>query len=118
MPTAAPDKTEGDHPTLRSLMRVQLAWTMLAELAVMVSGVVLLKMAAQFLGPVGFGEYTLSRRAVGLLSLPLLMGARDCRAALHCDRECRCAAPLLRAIVRVGRIDCWYGSFRLLLYCY
>lgn len=55
-------------------MRVQLAWTMLAEIAVMISGILLLKLAAQFLDPAGFGEYTLSRRAVGLLYLPLVMG--------------------------------------------
>jgi O-antigen/teichoic acid export membrane protein len=41
---------------------------------VMASGILVLKLAAQFLGPVGFGEYTVSRRAVNLLYLPLVLG--------------------------------------------
>ncbi|HEY8164933.1 MAG TPA: lipopolysaccharide biosynthesis protein [Gemmatimonadaceae bacterium] len=55
-------------------MRSQLTWTTLTELVVMASGILILKLAAQFLGPVGFGEYTVSRRAVNLLYLPLVMG--------------------------------------------
>lgn len=55
-------------------MRVQLAWTMLTEVLVTICGVLLLKLAASLLGPAGFGEYALSRRAVGLLYLPLVMG--------------------------------------------
>jgi len=55
-------------------MRVQLAWTMLTEILVTISGIVLLKLAVSLLGPAGFGEYALSRRAVGLLYLPLVLG--------------------------------------------
>jgi len=55
-------------------MRVQLAWTMVTELLVTISGILILKLAASLLGPAGFGEYAISRRAVGLLYLPLVMG--------------------------------------------
>jgi O-antigen/teichoic acid export membrane protein len=55
-------------------MRVQLAWTMLTEIVVTLSGLLLLKLAASMLGPAGFGEYAVSRRAVGLLYLPLVLG--------------------------------------------
>lgn len=55
-------------------MRIQLAWTLVAEFLVTLSGVLLLKFAASMLGPMGFGEYALGRRVVGLLYLPLIMG--------------------------------------------
>jgi len=55
-------------------MRIQLTWTLITELTVMAASILLLKLAAQLLGPVGFGEYTLSRRAISLLYLPLVMG--------------------------------------------
>lgn len=55
-------------------MRTQLTWTLITELVVMAAGILLLKFAAQFLGTAGFGEYTLTRRAVALLFLPLVMG--------------------------------------------
>ena len=55
-------------------MRVQLAWTVVAEILVTLCGIFLLKLAASMLGPVGFGEYALGRRVVGLLYLPLIMG--------------------------------------------
>jgi O-antigen/teichoic acid export membrane protein len=55
-------------------MRAQLSWVLITELAVMAAGVLVLKLAADLLGAVGFGEYTLSRRAIGLLYLPLVMG--------------------------------------------
>ena len=73
-------------------MRIQLAWTMLTELVVMVSGIILLKLAASLLGPMGFGEYTLSRRAIGLIYLPLVMGLGI-------------AAPRYIAIVRAGALE-------------
>src|SRR5687767_12200995 len=73
-------------------MRIQLAWTMLTELLVIVSGIVLLKLAASLLGLVGFGEYTLSRRAIALLYLPLVMGLGI-------------AAPRYIAIVRAGALE-------------
>lgn len=73
-------------------MRVQLAWTMLTEILVTISGILLLKLAASLLGPVGFGEYALSRRAVGLLYLPLVMGLGI-------------AAPRYIAIARAGALD-------------
>jgi O-antigen/teichoic acid export membrane protein len=74
------------------LMRQQLAWTMLTEFFVTVCGILLLKLAATMLGPVGFGEYTLSRRAVGLLYLPLVMGLGI-------------AAPRYIAITRAGALE-------------
>ena len=55
-------------------MRAQITWTLITELVVMAAGILLLKLAAQFLGAAGFGEYTLTRRAVALLFLPLVMG--------------------------------------------
>ncbi len=55
-------------------MRAQLTWTLITELVVMAASILLLKLAAQFLGAAGFGEYTLTRRAVALLYLPLVMG--------------------------------------------
>jgi len=55
-------------------MRIQLAWTLVAEFLVTLCGVLLLKLAASMLGPAGFGEYALGRRVVGLLYLPLIMG--------------------------------------------
>jgi O-antigen/teichoic acid export membrane protein len=70
-------------------MRVQLAWTMLTEILITLSAILLLKFAASLLGPVGFGEYALSRRAVGLLYLPLVMGLGV-------------AAPRYIAIARTG----------------
>ncbi|HEX2721381.1 MAG TPA: hypothetical protein VHM24_00585, partial [Gemmatimonadaceae bacterium] len=73
-------------------MRIQLAWTMLTELVVMFSGILLLKLAATLLGPVGFGEYALSRRAVSLLYLPLVMGLGI-------------ASPRYIAIVRAGALE-------------
>jgi O-antigen/teichoic acid export membrane protein len=55
-------------------MRAQITWTLITELVVMAASILLLKLAAQFLGAAGFGEYTLTRRAVALLYLPLVMG--------------------------------------------
>ncbi len=55
-------------------MRSQLTWTLITELVVMAAGILVLKLAAQFLGAVGFGEYTLTRRAISLLYLPLVLG--------------------------------------------
>ncbi|MEO8577386.1 MAG: lipopolysaccharide biosynthesis protein [Gemmatimonadales bacterium] len=73
-------------------MRIQLAWTMLTELLVMISGILLLKLAASLLGPAGFGEYALSRRAISLLYLPLVMGLGI-------------AAPRYIAIARSGALE-------------
>lgn len=70
-------------------MRAQLVWTLLTELIVIACGVLLLKLAASILGPIGFGEYALSRRAVGLMYLPLVMGLGI-------------AAPRYIAITRAG----------------
>jgi O-antigen/teichoic acid export membrane protein len=70
-------------------MRVQLAWTMVTELLVTIAGILVLKFAAALLGPLGFGEYSLSRRAVGMLYLPLVMGLGV-------------AAPRYIAITRAG----------------
>ncbi len=72
-------------------MRTQLAWTLVTELVVMTASILVLKFAAQFLGAVGFGEYTLSRRAIGLLYLPLVMGFGI-------------AAPRYVAIARAGAL--------------
>jgi len=73
-------------------MRVQLAWTMVTELLVTISGILILKLAASLLGPAGFGEYSLSRRAVGLMYLPLVMGLGI-------------AAPRYIAIARAGAME-------------
>lgn len=73
-------------------MRAQLAWTMVTELLVTISGILILKLAASLLGPAGFGEYTLSRRAVALLYLPLVMGLGI-------------AAPRYIAIARAGAME-------------
>ena len=70
-------------------MRTQLTWTLITELTVMAAGILVLKLAAQFLGAVGFGEYTLTRRAVSLLYLPLVLGLGI-------------AAPRYIAIARAG----------------
>ena len=73
-------------------MRVQLAWTMVTELLVTLSGILILKFAADLLGPAGFGEYSLTRRATGLLYLPLVMGLGI-------------AAPRYIAIARAGAME-------------
>ena len=73
-------------------MRAQLAWTMLTEVLVTVSGILILSLAASLLGPVGFGEYAISRRAVGLMYLPLVMGLGI-------------AAPRYIAIARTGKLE-------------
>jgi O-antigen/teichoic acid export membrane protein len=72
-----------------SLMRVQLIWTIVTEITVTLAGILLLKLAASLLGPVGFGEYTLTRRAIGLMYLPLVLGLGI-------------AAPRYIAIARTG----------------
>ena len=73
-------------------MRVQLAWTMVTELLVTVSGILILKLAASLLGPAGFGEYSVSRRVVGMLYLPLVLGFGI-------------AAPRYIAIARAGALE-------------
>lgn len=73
-------------------MRVQLAWTVLTELLVTACGILVLKLAASTLGPAGFGEYALSRRAIGLMYLPLVMGLGI-------------AAPRYIAIARAGALE-------------
>lgn len=73
-------------------MRAQLTWTIVTELVVMAASVLLLKLAAQLLGAVGFGEYTLSKRAIGLLYLPLVLGLGI-------------AAPRYIAISRAGALS-------------
>ena len=72
-------------------MRAQLTWTLVTELLVMAAGIFVLKLAAQLLGSVGFGEYTVSRRAVGLMYLPLVLGLGI-------------AAPRYIAIARAGAL--------------
>lgn len=73
-------------------MRLQLLWTMATEFLTLVCGVLLLKIAASVLGPAGFSEYLLTRRAVGLLYLPLVMGLGV-------------AAPRYIAIARTGAMS-------------
>ena len=77
-------------------MRAQLAWTLITELVVMTASILVLKLAAQLLGVVGFGEYTLSRRAIALLYLPLVMGLGI-------------AAPRYVAVARAGALP-GYGE--------
>ena len=50
------------------------AFTFVAELGVLLGGLVTLKIAGDTLGPTGFGEYAVARRAVSLLTFPLLLG--------------------------------------------
>jgi O-antigen/teichoic acid export membrane protein len=73
-------------------MRVALAWTIATEMLVTIAGILVLKFAGSLLGPVGFGEYSLSRRAVGMLYLPLVMGLGI-------------AAPRYIAIARAGAMN-------------
>src|SRR5215203_5933598 len=73
-------------------MRVQLVWTVFTELLVTVCGILVLKLAASMLGPAGFGEYALSRRAIGLMYLPLVMGLGI-------------AAPRYIGITRAGALE-------------
>ena len=77
-------------------MRKQLVWTTIAEALIMASGILLLRFSAQLLNPEGFGEYMLSRRASGLIYLPLVMGFGI-------------AAPRYIAIVRGGTLP-GYGE--------
>lgn len=48
--------------------------TFLAEYAVLMSNLLVLRLAADSFGTVGFGEYTVARRAIGLVTFPLLCG--------------------------------------------
>ena len=50
------------------------AFTFVAELGVLLGGLVTLKIAGDMLGPTGFGEYAVARRAVSVLTFPLLLG--------------------------------------------
>ena len=79
------------------LMRIQLAWTMLTEMLVMISSLLVLKVAASLLGAAGFGEYALGRRSINLLYLPLVMGLGI-------------AAPRYIAIVRAGALEAYSES--------
>lgn len=55
-------------------MRKKYIITYVTELLVLISGILVYKLAAHFLGNVGFSEYVLSRRAVTLIQPALLMG--------------------------------------------
>jgi O-antigen/teichoic acid export membrane protein len=52
----------------------QLIWTFLTEISVLAAGILVFRFAAQLLGPEGFGQYTVSRRVVGLIQLPSMLG--------------------------------------------
>jgi O-antigen/teichoic acid export membrane protein len=55
-------------------MRKKYIITFMAEFLVLVSGILVYKFAAHFLGNVGFSEYALSRRTIALMQPALLMG--------------------------------------------
>lgn len=55
-------------------MREKYVVTFIAEFLVMISGILVYKLAAHFLGNVGFSEYALSRRVVSLVQPALIMG--------------------------------------------
>jgi O-antigen/teichoic acid export membrane protein len=55
-------------------MRKKYIITFIAEFLVMISGILVYKLAAHSLGNIGFSEYALSRRTVNLLQAALLMG--------------------------------------------
>lgn len=55
-------------------MREKYVVTFIAEFLVMISGILVYKLAAHFLGNVGFSEYALSRRVVSLIQPALIMG--------------------------------------------
>ena len=48
--------------------------TFVTQLIVLIFGLLMLKAAAYFLGPVGFGEYYVARRAYSILNFSLLLG--------------------------------------------
>lgn len=48
--------------------------TFLVELAILMSGVFTLQLAGRTLGTVGFGEYSVARRAMNVITFPLLFG--------------------------------------------
>lgn len=48
--------------------------TLTTELAVMAASLVVLKLAAAYTDPAGFGEFVLARRMIGLVQLPALCG--------------------------------------------
>lgn len=63
---------------LATLSRSRLArdhlMTLATELGVLFASLILLKLAAAFTGPAGFGEFVLARRLIGFLQLPTLCG--------------------------------------------
>jgi O-antigen/teichoic acid export membrane protein len=48
--------------------------TLVTELGVMGASLVVLKLAASYAGPAGFGEFVLARRMIGFIQLPVLCG--------------------------------------------
>ena len=69
-------RTQKDR--MRALSRSQLArdhiMTLCTEISVMGSSFLLLKLAAAYAGPAGFGEFVLGRRLIGFVQLPALCG--------------------------------------------
>lgn len=63
---------------MRALSRSQLArdhvMTLCTEISVMGASFLLLKLAAAYAGPAGFGEFVLGRRLIGFVQLPALCG--------------------------------------------
>ncbi|PHR27864.1 MAG: hypothetical protein COA36_07850 [Desulfotalea sp.] len=55
-------------------LRKDFLLTFSTELLVLVSAIVTLKLAALMLGPQGFGEYAIARRAMNVLAFPMLLG--------------------------------------------
>jgi O-antigen/teichoic acid export membrane protein len=48
--------------------------TLLTELTVLLSGMMTLKLAGSYLGTIGFGEYSIARRAMDVVTFPILLG--------------------------------------------
>lgn len=111
-------------------MRKQLVWTTIAEALIMASGILVLRFSAQLLGPEGFGEYMLSRRASGLIYLPLVMGfglaapryiaiARGGTLSGYGEREFVLAAlglGLIPAVIAIGLLNLDHQSVAAVLF--
>lgn len=66
------------HSTIHSIAKMVISGmyigTLISEMGVMLCTILTLKLAASLLGVVGFGEYSVAKRALMLVTFPLLMG--------------------------------------------
>ncbi len=70
--TTEPPGTGSPQLLGRSVRRVDYLITFVSEFAVLASGLLVLRLAANYWGAAGFGEYVVLRRSLALLQLPLL----------------------------------------------